>query len=274
MGTIISSGVGSGLDVQGLVQKLVQAEGAGKSAQLDTAEAKAQGKLSALGSLRSALASFRDTVAKLKNIEKLSRAAGVPVGAGLRLRGGGDECLARQLRGRGRSARASAQAAVDRVCGEDHRDRHWHAQLTTGGLNFDVAIDATHNTVAGIAAAINDSSASAHVQATVITGTNGQATLTLTARATGSASAITVAQSGGDGGLASIVFPPNGGGLTQIDAAQNARVFVDGIEVTSATNTISGAIEGVDISVIEVNEDGETSTLSRLATTVRRHARR
>ncbi len=69
MGSIVSTGVGSGLDVTGLVQKLVEAEGAPKAARLDTAEAKAQAKLSALGSLRSALAGFRDTVAKLKNID-------------------------------------------------------------------------------------------------------------------------------------------------------------------------------------------------------------
>src|SRR5690349_16031808 len=70
MGSIASTGVGSGLDVAGIVQKLVQAEGAPKSARLDTEEAKYQAKLSALGSLRSALASFRDTVATLKDVEK------------------------------------------------------------------------------------------------------------------------------------------------------------------------------------------------------------
>src|SRR5262245_44915323 len=70
MGSITSSGVGSGLDVAGIVQKLVQAEGAPKSARLDTEEAKVQSKLSALGTLRSALASFRGTVGVLKDIEK------------------------------------------------------------------------------------------------------------------------------------------------------------------------------------------------------------
>src|SRR5882672_11659176 len=69
MGTIVSSGIGSGLDVAGLVQKLVTAEGAAKTARLNNAEAKVQAKLSALGSLRSSLSSFRDALAKLKNLD-------------------------------------------------------------------------------------------------------------------------------------------------------------------------------------------------------------
>src|SRR5689334_2564115 len=67
MGSIVSSGVGSGLDVSSLVQQLVQAEGGPKTLRLNAEEAKVQAKLSALGTLRSALASFRDTVAKLKD---------------------------------------------------------------------------------------------------------------------------------------------------------------------------------------------------------------
>src|SRR5688572_33034265 len=70
MGSIVSSGVGSGLDVASLVQQLVQAEGGPKTLRLNAEEAKVQAKLSALGTLRSALASFRGTVATLKNIAK------------------------------------------------------------------------------------------------------------------------------------------------------------------------------------------------------------
>jgi flagellar hook-associated protein 2 len=70
MGSIISSGVGSGLDVAGLVQKLVAAEGGPKTLRLNAEEAKVQSKLSALGTLRSALATFRDTVSALKKFPR------------------------------------------------------------------------------------------------------------------------------------------------------------------------------------------------------------
>src|SRR5262245_35931457 len=70
MGSIVSSGAGSGLDIAGLVQQLVQAEGGPKTLRLNSEEAKVQAKLSALGTLRSALEGFRSTVATLKDIAK------------------------------------------------------------------------------------------------------------------------------------------------------------------------------------------------------------
>src|SRR5215831_15345981 len=67
-GTITSNGTGSGLDVQGIVQKLVDAEGAPTTSRLDAAEADVQAKISALGSLRSALSSFQDSLSKVQDI--------------------------------------------------------------------------------------------------------------------------------------------------------------------------------------------------------------
>jgi flagellar hook-associated protein 2 len=264
MGSIISTGVGSGLDVNGLVKKLVEAEGAQKSARLDTAEAKAQAKLSALGSLRAALAGFRDTVAKLKSVDAFrGRQATVSK----------DDFI---------SATATTTAAPTSYSVEVDRLAAAHKlqsatpfssaaavigtgtlAIKTAGVTYNVTIDGTNNTVDGIASAINSSQAGEKVIASVITGANGAATLTITARNSGAANAITITQSGGDGGLAQIAYPASGGsGLAQIKEALDARAFIDGVEVTSATNTISGAIAGVDISLLEANDDGETTLLT------------
>jgi flagellar hook-associated protein 2 len=263
MGSVVSTGIGSGLDVTGIVQKLVEAEGAPKSARLDTAEAKAQAKLSALGSLRSALAGFRDTIAKLKNIEAFR---------------GRQVTLSKEdfITGTATSAAAPTSYAieVDRLA-TAHKLQSvppfvaatapigtGTLAITSAGVTVNVVIDGTNNTVEGVAAAINASAASERVIASVITGTNGTATLTLTARNTGAANAITVAQSGGDGGLAVIAYPPSGTGLTQSQQALNSRVLIDGIEVTSATNTISGAVAGVEINLLTANADGVTTLLT------------
>jgi flagellar hook-associated protein 2 len=262
MGSIVSTGVGSGLDVTGLVQKLIEAEGAPKSARLDTAEAKAQAKLSALGSLRSALASFRDSVTKLKNIEAFR---------GRQVTLSSEDFF---------SATASSNAPPTSYSIEVDRLATAHKlqsptpfaaattpvgtgtlAITSGGVTFNVVIDGTNNTVAGIAGAINESAAGERVIASVITGSNGASTLTLTARGTGVTNAMTVTQSGGDGGLAALVYPA-GGGLTQAQEAFDARVIIDGIVVTSATNTISGAIAGIDLNLLAANADGVTTTLS------------
>jgi flagellar hook-associated protein 2 len=68
---------------------------------------------------------------------------------------------------------------------------------------------------------------------------------------------MTVTQSGGDGGLASLVA-----GLTQIDEALDARVVIDDVVATSATNTVSGAITGVDLTLKAVNDSDETTKVT------------
>jgi flagellar hook-associated protein 2 len=262
-GTITSNGVGSGLDVQGIVQKLVAAEGAAPSARLDTAEADAQAKLSALGSLRSALSSFQDALTKVKDLTTFQGRKVVP---------SSEDFL---------SATASASAVpasysveVEQLAQAQKLQSTPFAssstavgtgtlKITVGGQSFNVVIDSTKNTVAGIAAAINSSAAGEKVVATVITGANGAATLTLSARTSGAANALTVSQTGGDGGLAAIQYPKSGGsGLTEIVPAHDAKAKIDGVEVTSATNSITTAVTGVQIDLKQVNDPGDTSTVT------------
>jgi hypothetical protein len=59
--------------------------------------------------------------------------------------------------------------------------------------------------------------------------------LTLSARATGTANAMTITQSGGDGGLAALVFPPSGVGLNELQEPLNAQVLIDGIAAGGST---------------------------------------
>jgi flagellar hook-associated protein 2 len=259
MGSIVSSGVGSGLDVQSLVNQLVQAEGQPKSLRLDTEEAKVQAKVSALGSLRSALATFRDTVATLKSLDKFqgrqvalaspdffsatATSAAVP----------GTYSIEVEQLAAAHKLQSSAFATAATVVGTGT------LSISTGGQNFDVVIGDSSNTLAGIAQAINQSAAGAKVLATVITG-NGDARLTLTSRTIGAANAMTITQSGGDGGLSGLAYP--GGSMTQLAAALDARAVVDGVIVTSTSNTLSGAITGVDVTLKAKNADDETTELT------------
>ena len=262
-GTITSNGTGSGLDVQGIVQKLVAAEGAPQSTRLDAAEANVQAKLSALGSLRAALSSFQDSLAKVKDLSTFqgrtvtlssedflsatASATAVPATYSVEV-----EQLAQAQKLQSTSFASSSTPVGTGTL-----------TITSGGQSFNVVIDSTNNTVAGIAAAINSSTASNKVVATVITGANGTTTLTLTARTTGTANSLALSQTGGDGGLGAIQYPKSGGsGLTQIIEPLDARAKIDGVEVTSATNTISGAIDGVQIDLKQANDPGDTSTVT------------
>ena len=172
MGSVVSTGVGSGLDVAGLVQKLVAAEGAPKSLRLDAAEAKVQAKLSALGTLRSALASFRDTVAVLKDIDKFrgreialstpdfikatANAGAVP----------GTYAIEVEQLAHAHKLQSTTFATASTVVGTGT------LTLVSGGKIYNVDIGSESNTLSGIAAAINASAASEKVIATVVTGVN------------------------------------------------------------------------------------------------------
>jgi flagellar hook-associated protein 2 len=256
MGTIASSGVGSGLDVAGLVQKLIQAEGQPKTLRLNTDEAKVQAKLSALGSLQSALASFRDTVGVLKNIDRfqgrqttVSDPDFLSATAATTAVPGTYSVEVQQLASAQKLQSATFATPATAVgTGTLH--------IVTGGQAFDVTVDSANNTLAGIAAAINQSAAGQKVIASVISGA-GDARLTIAARATGAANAMTITQSDGDGGLAGLVS-----GLTERSQALDARALIDGVVATSATNTVSGVIAGVDFTVKQENALGETTEVS------------
>src|SRR6185436_8189600 len=81
------------------------------------------------------------------------------------------------------------------------------------------------------------------------------------ARNSGAANAMTITQSGGDGGLAALTYPPSGS-MTQLNGALDARVLVDGVLATGATNSLTGAIAGVTLNVHDENASGETTTVT------------
>ncbi len=69
MASIISSGIGSGLDIAGLVQQLVAAEAQPVESRLGLQEARVQAKLSAFGNLKSALSEFRDALDSMRELD-------------------------------------------------------------------------------------------------------------------------------------------------------------------------------------------------------------
>jgi flagellar hook-associated protein 2 len=264
MGSIISSGVGSGLDIVGLVSKLVEAEGAPQAARLTAQEAKVQGKLSALGTLRSALASFRDSLAALKSLDgfrgrkvQLSSAEFIAATASTSAVPGSYEIEVRSLATAHRLASQTFASASELV-------GTGTLTIALGGSSFTVEIDSESATLSDIAKAINEAPGNPGVSATVVTGAAG-ARLVLGSSQTGAAQRIVVTQSGGDGGLEQLVYDPSGSGvtnLTELRAAADASVLIDGFEATSATNSISDAISGLTIDLLAVNESGATTTLT------------
>ena len=248
MASIISAGIGSGLDIAGLVQQLVAAEAEPVEARLGRQEARVQSKLSAFGSVKAALSEFRDALDKMRNLDSfLARSATSgnenlfeAVVAGNALPAAYDIEVAQVAQSQKLSSAAFADSETAIGTGT--------LLISVGADSFGVAINEENNTLAGIRDAINETIENSGVAATIVNADNGSY-LILSGEKTGVANAITVNQTGGDGGLSALEYDPGSGlnALTETIAAQDALVRIDGLDVLSDTNSIVGAVEGVTI---------------------------
>lgn len=261
MVSISSSGIGSGLDINGLVQQLVAAERQPTELRIARLEARAQSKLSAFGSLKSALSGFKDQLDKMTALNAL-----LP-----RKASSADETLLTV------SVSTSAQPAsysvevLQLAQAQKLQSAVFGAATTAVGIgtlnivigsdSFSLIIDSSNNTVAGIRDAINNALDNKGVSASIVNGDTGSF-LTLSAENTGLSNAMIITQSGGDGGLSALEYdPPNAlNSLTQTLAALDASIEIDGVAVTDPTNTITDAVGGVTLKLVKV-EVGTTTQI-------------
>ncbi len=248
---ITTSGIGSGLDIAGLVQQLVAVERQPTEIRLARQEAQVQAKISAYGSLKSALSAFNAELDKLKEADSLllrkadsSDEELVTVSVDGAAVPSAYEVEVLQL-AQSQKLESGAFGSPDDVVGTGT------LTIGVGADAFTVEIDSENNTLAAIRNAINGAVSNTGVQATIVNA-DGGSYLILTAEQTGADKSITVTQAGGDGGLSALEYdPPNGlNSLTETRQALDAQVNIDGLLVTNDSNTISGAIEGATLNLI------------------------
>ena len=248
MASIVSTGIGSGLDIAGIVQSLVAAEGQPVELRIGQNEAKAQTKLSAFGSLKSALSDFREKLDAMKSADKFLTRQAVSANEEVFTAIAETSALPAQYDleivrlAQSQKLTSGAFTDADTVVGTGS------LMIDIGAESATIDITSENNTLAGIRDAINASIDNPGVAATIVNADSGSY-LILSADKTGVANAITVTQSGGDGGLSALEYdPPNGlNSLSESIAAQDALVRIDGLDVASSTNSIEGAIQGVSI---------------------------
>lgn len=261
MPSIVSSGIGSGLDIAGIVQQLVAAEGQPLDSRLGLKEVRAQGKLSAFGSLKSALSSVRDKLDAMKSIDKFLSRKATSSNTDVFTVSAGTNAVPANYSIEVVQTATSQKLTSGAFSGED-------AVVGTGTLTIDVGasrmilnIPAEQNTLAGIRDAINSSRSNPGVSATIVNADSGSY-LILTADGTGASNTITVTQAGGDGGLAALEYDPANLLLSMTESipAQDALIRIDSLDVMSSSNTFTGAVQGVTISVL-ASSGGQAESL-------------
>lgn len=258
---ITATGLGSGLDVKSLVDQLVAAERQPVATRLATQEARASAQLTAIGRLKSALAAFDDAVGALADLDQFQQRTAT-VSDEKRLAATVTSAAVPATYEVEVLALASAHrlvsgpfASAGTVVGEGQ------LVITSGADSMQIEITTANNTLAGIRDAINASTSNPGVRASIVTGADG-AHLILTATQTGAAAAVTVDAVAAGSPLEVLEFGAGtSNALTQAAAATDAAARIDGLDVTSATNSIADAIEGVTIDLLEA-APGEAVTLT------------
>ncbi len=144
------------------------------------------------------------------------------------------------------------------------------ASFTSNGTGTaSITIDATNNSLGGIRDAIN--AAATGVTATIVNDGSGTPyRLALASRSTGLNSSLKITTSGGDGSIGNLLGydPAATQKMTQTLAAQNANLNVNGIVITSASNTVNGAIQGVTLTLKNITTASTTLTVTRDTTAI------
>jgi flagellar hook-associated protein 2 len=261
--TVTSTGIGSGLDITGIVSSLTTAYGAAQTSQLTNQQNTLDAQVSAYGSFTSALDTLKLSLNSLETPSKLAAFDATVADKTIATATTDATAVAGSYTLEVDSLATAAKLTSAPVLGTNTAVGTGTLTISTGGASADINISSSNNSLAGIAAAINSASNNPGVTASVITSTDGQR-LVLTGTSTGAGNAITVTQSGGDGGLASLVYDPANGitNLTDSQDAADAQFKINGFAGTSASNLVSTALTGVTINLLAPTATGVTTTLS------------
>ncbi|RKR06057.1 flagellar hook-associated protein 2 [Kushneria sinocarnis] len=250
MPSITSLGIGSNLDLSSLLDSLSEAENQ-RLQPITSKLSSYNSRLSAMGQINSAVSSLKDATSALQSPDLFrSRAAdssseSVVASANSTAVAGNYNIEVSQL-AQAETQAAQGQAATDVALGSGT------LKITVGDQSTEINLDESNNTLAGIRDAINDSDAG--ITASIINdGSEKPYRLVLSSNTTGTESAMTLGMTDGTG--ADVTATALDGLFANMDttvAAQNAEFSVNGLAITSQTNTVEEAIQGVTLTLDDI----------------------
>lgn len=272
MATITSPGVGSGLDVSGIVSQLVALERK-PIEKLEEAASTIQTRISSYGRVQSLFSTLRDAAAALGRSTQWQQTAATasdPTALSVSASSGasvGSYGVTVSSLARSQNLASTAFAASSTVVGGGSLQIElgsWNGGSTTftpkaGATPVSVTVPADA-TLQQVRDAING--ANAGVSAAIVTDASG-ARLTLRSRESGLTNSMRITATDGNGdplttGLGTLGYNPPGGATTmsQTQAAANAAATINGLAVSSESNTLSGVLDGASITLLR--ETGAT----------------
>jgi flagellar hook-associated protein 2 len=282
------TGIGSGIDIDSIVTAMVNAERAPKTNQLDRLEKTTVARISAMGSLTSALNTFKTAVDSLNKTSLFesrtassSNTSALKVTAATTAPAGSYNVQVKQLA-------TSSKVALQSVTGGNTATfNSGSLSISAGSSSFDVNITAANNTLAGMRDAINEAGKSSGVSATIITDDSGSR-LVLSSTKSGAGNDIQVVANednvtAGGNALTSQAFTPTvdpgnadaflkpdsttgaGGVITK---ALSAKISIDGLELVRDSNRIADALEGVTLDLTAAQSSTDLAEGKTISVTV------
>lgn len=278
MATVSSTGIGSGLDVTTILSKLMEVERAPLT-QIQQEGAKIQSKLSVYGKVQSYVSALGDAAKTLAEKTAWGRTTATSA----------DEKVFTATTATGATAGSYSVQVNSLAAGQTLASTSFTSKTATVGSGtltielgqwssdqssfttkadtsaVNVSISDT-DTLEDVRAKINE--ANAGVTASIITDANG-AKLVMRSATTGAENAFRISVADNDGtedaaGLSRLSYDPaNGvGQMSRTQAASNAEAVIDGITISSATNKVEGAIEGVTFQLVGKSTSAVDLTIS------------
>lgn len=263
------TGIGSGLDIESIVTSLVSAEGDAKTLLLANKRSDTEFEVSAYGALKSSLSAFSTSLEFLKtpaNFQSNTLSSSEPDVFTVTTSAGSTGGLAPGVFDIEVKELAEAHKLMTTGYTDENTDVGTGTMtISVGNNSFTVTIDSNNDTLAQIRNAINNATDNTGVSATIVNVDDGsggtEAKLILSSDNTGTANTIKVTVDDADGsdtnasGLSAFYYDTSDATtpeqLTQINAALDAEIDIDGQKVLSSSNSFVDAIDGITITAVK-----------------------
>lgn len=261
MAGISSLGLGSGIDIKSIVEGLVAAERQPQEFQLTRQESNLQAKLSSFGVFKSGLSDFRASLAGLRDSAKFlslkatsSDSSVISASVSSNADVGKFNLESKQLaqaQGLASAGFSDANATVGTgtltikfgtTSYDPDTDAYTGFTQNADKGTLTLNLDATNNTLTGMRDAINN--AKAGVNASIVYD-GGAYRLVLASEDTGQANSMQISVS--DPSLTGFEFNAAATNMTQTQVAQDAVLSINGLDVTSSSNTFKDTLKGVTL---------------------------
>jgi flagellar hook-associated protein 2 len=259
MAGLSASGIGSGLDIDGIVRQLMEIERQPLT-KLESRISNYDSQLSAYGQLKSALDGFESSMDALSSVKKFQVYSANSGNTDL-LTATTDEfaavgkysitvdnlAVAHKM---GSAGGFTSSTVFGGTAGDQ-------LKVDVGGSNVTVDLSAG-KTLAQVKDAINADANNPGVKATILNVSDTEQRLVFTSTESGSANKITVTETnGGANQLGFTDLNVTAADYTQLDA----QLTVDGISVTRSSNSIDDVIQGVTLQLKDDTQPGTTFDL-------------